>query len=478
MDDPSDAKQSDHTGPGNEYEREPVPGKALLGLKSFVGMYAGEHTAGTELMIGPLFVAAGVSAFDVIGGLLVGNALAVLSWVFLCAPIATRARLTLYYQLEKVCGRNLVILYNLANGVMFCFLAGAMVTVSATAVGVWFHFKMPGLNDLCPNSIGWVLAVLVVGALIAVVAAYGYKVVAALGNIASPWMTPVFVVFGIVGLKQFLDVTGVHIGSLSDLWNLAHTQIWKGGAPLPGQVKFTFWHIAFFAWFCNMAMHIGMSDLSVLRYARKSWYAVASGAGMYLGHFIAWLTASILYAYQLHIEPGNTDVLPGPMAYKAAGLTGLICVIFAGWTTANPTIYRAGLAFQAITPKTSRFLVTLITGGVATVAGMFPAITMKLLAFVALYGMLLMPMGAVIFVDFWLLKKFGLQSYYAEASGKAFNWAAGLTWFVTLGICFVLVKFAGIQIFFVSLPGWFAAAILYILISKIYQRKIRPSAAA
>ena len=60
---------------------------------------------------------------------MVGNLLAVLSWMFLTAPIATRARLTLYYQLEKICGRRLVTLYNLANGVMFCFLAGAMVTV-------------------------------------------------------------------------------------------------------------------------------------------------------------------------------------------------------------------------------------------------------------------------------------------------------------------------------------------------------------
>ena len=76
-------------------------------------------------------------------GLLVGNLLAVLSWTFLTAPIATRARLTLYYQLEKICGRNLVTLYNLANGVMFCFLAGAMITVSATAVGVWVNFPMP-----------------------------------------------------------------------------------------------------------------------------------------------------------------------------------------------------------------------------------------------------------------------------------------------------------------------------------------------
>jgi hypothetical protein len=165
--------QSQQSQTGGEYEREPVPKHALLGFKSFVGMYAGEHCAGTELMLGPLFVAAGVSAFDLIVGLLIGNALAVLSWMAMCAPIATRARLTLYFQLEKICGRKLVTLYNLANGVMFCFLAGAMVTVSATAVGVYLKFPMPALTDLYPNSVGWVVAVAVVGGLIAIVAAYG-----------------------------------------------------------------------------------------------------------------------------------------------------------------------------------------------------------------------------------------------------------------------------------------------------------------
>ena len=459
----------------NEYEREPVEKCALLRFKDFVGMYAGEHCAGTELMIGPLFVAAGVSAFDVVVGLIVGNALAVLGWMVLCAPIATRARLTLYYQLEKICGRQLVTVYNLANGVMFCFLAGAMITVSATALGVWFKFPMPGLTDMYPNSAGWVVAVLVVGGLIAIVAAYGYKMVSKFANIASPWMVLVFLAFGFIGLKQFIDVAGVEIKSLGDVWTLANTHIWKGGEPLAGQVKFTFWHVTFFAWFCNMAMHIGMSDLSVFRYAKKSWYAVASGAGMYVGHFMAWLAASILYAYQLHLDPSDTNVLPGPLAYRAAGVAGLICVIIAGWTTANPTIYRAGLAFQAIIPKTSRFAVTIITGLIATVAGMFPAIAMKLLGFVALYGLLLMPMGAVIFVDFWLIKKFGLQSYYAELSGKAFNWAAGLTWFLTLGICWALMHFWGVEIYFVSLPGWFIAAVLYLVLSKLYQRKIRPA---
>ncbi len=470
-------QQSHETHSGSEFEREPVPQNRLLGFRSFVGMYAGEHTAGTELMIGPLFVAAGVSAFDVVVGLLVGNLLAVLSWVLMCAPIATRARLTLYYQLEKICGRRLVTLYDLANGVMFCFLAGAMVTVSATALGVWFNFEMPALDDLYPNSVGWIIAVFISGAMIAVVAAYGYEVVAKVGEVAAPWMVLVFIAFGLVGFRQFIDATGAQVTSLSEVWTLARTQICKGGDPLPGQTKFTFWHVMFFAWFCNMAMHVGMSDLSVLRFARKSWYGLASGTGMFLGHYLAWIAAAILYAFQLHQDASNTKVLPGPLAYQAAGLTGLICVIIAGWTTANPTIYRAGLAFQAVVPRASRFTVTLITGAVATVAGMFPAITMQLLDFVALYGLLLMPMGAVIFVDFWLIRKFGLQSYYAERCGAAFNWAAGAAWLVTLAVAFILVKYAGLQIFFVSLPGWFIAATLYIGLSVVYQRVVRPAIA-
>lgn len=471
-------QQSQQTHSGSEFEREPVPPGRLLGFKSFVGMYAGEHTAGTELMIGPLFVAAGVSAFDVVVGLIAGNVLAVLSWVLLCAPIATRARLTLYYQLEKICGRKLVTLYNLANGVMFCFLAGAMVTVSATALGVWFKFPMPALNDMYPNSVGWVLAVLACGAMISIVAAYGYQVVSKVANVAAPWMVLVFIAFGLVGLGQFIDATSTQVNSLADVWTLAQTSIWKGGDPLPGKIKFTFWHVMFFAWFCNMAMHIGMSDLSVLRFAKKSWYAIASGTGMFLGHFLAWLAASILYAFQLHLDPANTKVLPGPLTYQAAGLTGLLCVIIAGWTTANPTIYRAGLAFQAIVPKSSRFRVTMITGGIATVAAMFPALAMKLLDFVALYGLVLMPMGAVVFMDYWVIPKFGLRGSYAELSGRSFNWAAGAAWIVTLAVCLGIVFIVGNWIlYFVALPGWFIASGVYLGLSRVYQRQAVPSIA-
>ena len=101
----------------NEYENEKVPKSALKKWSHFLGMYAGEHAAGTEFVIGPLFLTTGVSAFDLLAGLLIGNFLAVLSWRFLTAEIAVSYRYTLYHHLEKITGAKLVKLYNVANGV-------------------------------------------------------------------------------------------------------------------------------------------------------------------------------------------------------------------------------------------------------------------------------------------------------------------------------------------------------------------------
>jgi purine-cytosine permease-like protein len=453
--------------PVNEFEREPVPERARLGLRNYIGQFAGEHVAGTELMIGPLFLAAGVSAFDFIVGLLVGNALAVLSWTLLTAPIATRARLTLYFQLEKICGRKLVAVYNAANGVMFTVLAGAMMTVSATALGVYFKFAMPELTDTLPTGIGWIAAVLATGVLFSIVAAYGYRFVSRFANMAAPWMVVMFLAFGIMGLRQ-MGLTRVE-----DFWEVASKVIWTGGDPQPGKLKFTFWHVLFFAWFCNMAWHIGMADLSVLRFARKSSYGLTSAAGMYMGHFMAWIAASVLYAVQLKQNPGNTAVLPGPLAYRVCGIAGLLCVVAAGWTTANPTLYRAGLAFQSLNPKSSRFRVTLYTGLVASVTAIFPIVTMRLLEFVALWGMILMPMGAVILVDFWLLPRLGLKSNYSEAANGRMNYAAGFSWLVAVAACTWLVQTGRAQIYFVSLPGWFVTCLLYAALSRFQQRSLR-----
>src|SRR6056297_2527558 len=169
---------ADGSATGSEYERQPVPENALLGPSKFWGMYAGEHAAGTEFMIGPLFLAAGASLQDLLLGLLLGNFLAVLTWRFLVTPIALAKRLTLYYQLERIAGGTLVKFYNVVNGVLFCFLAGAMVTVSASAVGIPFGtlYAVPEAT-FGLGSWDFTVIVIAVGVVMSLVAAAGYQVV-------------------------------------------------------------------------------------------------------------------------------------------------------------------------------------------------------------------------------------------------------------------------------------------------------------
>ena len=448
----------------NEYEQQEIPHNKLKGWRSFIGTYAGEHTAGTEFVIGPLFVAHGASAIDLVLGLLVGNILAVLSWAFFTARISVKKRVTLYYQLEKIGGSNFSLVYNLVNAGLFCFLAGSMIAVSATAVGIPFDMVMPSLNDVYPNSIGWIIAVFFIGLITTVVAMFGFEQVSRFANIASPWMIMVFIASAIAVLPE------LGINSLSDFWPVAESTIWTG-VPLDGQSKFTFWHIMFFAWFCNMAMHIGMGDMSLLRYAKKWQYGFSTAGGVFLGHYIAWIASGILYSLFLLETNNSTEFAPGPVAFRAAGIAGALCVIIAGWTTANPTLYRAGLAIQSINPKWKTWKVTLFVGLVTTIAACFPGLVMQLLEFVALYGLLLMPVGAIIFMDVVVLPKVGLQDNYAERTNSKFNWAVGITWGLTLAFCLLLNLMFGIDIFFLGLPGWFVAVVVYVVTSKIVQKK-------
>jgi cytosine permease len=447
-----------------EFEREQVPEAKTKSAGSFWGLFSSEHVAGTELLIGPLFVVHGVAAFDVLVGLIAGNILAVLSWRYLTVPIAIKYRLTLYFQLEKIGGKSLVSIYNIANGLLWCFLAGAMISVSASAVSCLFDITPPSLDAILPDNLFMVILVIAVGALISIIAARGYDAVTRFANIAAPWMIIMFIVLGISTLPD------LGIQSLKDFWAKAEAVIWQGHNQ-PGFVKFTFWHVLFFSWFGNMAWHIGMGDLTIFRYARKAKYGFAPISGMFLGHYIAWICAGMLYAVQLQNNPANTTVAPGPMALNAMGVAGILLVFISGWTTANPIIYRSGLAFQGINSNWSRYRITLIAGGIASVIGIFPGLSMKFMSFAALYGLILMPMGAVIFVDHYLMKRFRLQSFYAEKRNISFYLPPALAWIVTLGTCLLLNLYYGVQVFFLGLPGWFIAVAIYLLSSFIYQRK-------
>lgn len=143
-----------------EFDREPVTDDRLLGPGYFAGSLAGEHVAATEFVIGVMFVNWGASVRDMFLGLAIGNALAVLTWTLLCAPIAVQTRLTLYWYLRSIGGPWLTVVYNVLNAVLFCILAGCMITVSASAVRIPFGIapRSTGTRTTgasCSSSSSW-----------------------------------------------------------------------------------------------------------------------------------------------------------------------------------------------------------------------------------------------------------------------------------------------------------------------------------
>jgi NCS1 family nucleobase:cation symporter-1 len=430
----------------------------LQKARRFAASYAGEHVAGTEFVIGALFVAWGVSTNDILYGLLLGNLLAVLTWGLITAPIATDTRLTLYAYLEKIAGPGTIKLYSIINGILFAILAGSMITVSASAVRVLIG--IPPQVNWYPTDISFVLVAASVGAVVVIVAAKGFKGVAHFAEICAPWMILMFIAGALAVLPVLVKVThGIDsIGSLADFVKVADQYIWAEKNSDVG-----FWHVAAFAWVANLAMHGSLGDMTLLRFARKSSYGYFSAFGMFIGHYVAWICAGIMgagVALILKSSIGQLDA--GEVAFQSLGLTGIVAVIIAGWTTSNPTIYRSGLAFQSLNHEWSRTRVTVIVGVATTIIACFPFVFTKLLGFVGIMGLMLAPIGAVIVTEHWIFPRIGFTRYWSHYRKNTTNFAAIITWGASLSLALYLERSGTLHLFFLLTPIWLFATLLYI----------------
>jgi purine-cytosine permease-like protein len=608
----------------NEFEREPVAEDKLHGGTYFAGSFAGEHVAATEFVIGALFVAGGAQVYDVIVGLLLGNLLAVLSWTLICAPIAVDTRLTLYWYLRKIAGPAVMVIYNVLNALLYCVLAGCMITVAASAVRIPFGIE-PQTGWL-PTDPWFVAVTIAVGTVVVLLAILGFKRLAQFASVCSPWM---FIMF-IAGAVVLLPLIG-HFSGPAGLWYLGKTKIWTGPPPyqstsvvtpepgsqiewphivlrfpddaellieesppteneeaapgenagasdenetadamppertyhtegavngfaisgngkgertfveadarleghtvivssrsvsdpavvsyneglLDGNLRIkregyspvpsfrsyvenaddvlTFWQIVAFAWICNLAMHLGLSDMALFRYARRSWYGLFSAFGMYLGHYVAWICAGVMGAAVASATMMNTPLTmldSGEVAFRALGVMGALAVVIAGWTTSNPTLYRAGLALQVVTPGWPRWLVTLVAGAVTTAIACFPFVFRELLNFVGLYGLLLMPVGAIVVVEHWIFPRIGFTRFWSSRKGQVLNRPALAAWAISLAaalLCWQAETVGGwlaenvheslsavaaihLHLFFLAGPVWILSVVLYLVFSAM-----------
>lgn len=446
----------------SEFDRTAVAPESLQSGRYFAASYAGEHVAGTEFVIGALFVSFGLGAIDVIIGLVFGNLLAVLTWALICAPIATDTRLTLYAYLEKIAGPHFIKIYSVVNGALFCILAGAMITVSASAIRILFGLEPQ--TGLFPTDLRFILIALGVGAVVAFAAVKGFKFVAKFAEVAAPWMIAMFFVGALATLPALIAATpGLNgLTSSSNFISLLSSSVFVDRG-----TDITMWHVIAFTWGANLAFHGGLGDMTILRFARNKAYGWYSSLGMFIGHFAAWIAAGIMGAGAAYImKTPLTELDAGGVAFQALGAVGILAVVIAGWTTSNPTIYRAGLAFQSLNPKWSRERVTLVVGIITAIIACSPFVFSQLLGFLGIMAVIMAPIGAIIFAEHYLFKKMGLTQYWRVGRGDNLNLPAAITWAVSALLAYVLGSIFGIHIFFLFIPTWIVALILYPLLSS------------
>ncbi|WP_018155703.1 purine-cytosine permease family protein [Demetria terragena] len=447
-------------------EQLPVPEHRTHGAGHFAGLYAAEHVAATEFVFGATFVALGAGIWDILIGLIIGNTLAMLSFRFITAPIAVKARLSLYTYLQRIAGDSVSRVYNAANAIIFAVISAAMITVSATAVRGIFGF--PAQESAYPTHIGFIIIALVFSAVAVLVAVFGFDTLAEFASICGPWLMVMFTVGGMVLLPMLTETIAgtTRLTSFDQFIDVASSTVFTG-VNSEGEPGIGLWEVAGFAWAANTFAHFGLIDMALLRYAKKARYAYGTATGMMFGHYIAWIAAGLMGAAVAQITATSIAVLePGDVAWHALGAAGFVTVIVAGWTTANSNIYRAGLAGQAVFPNVSRVKVTLAVGVLVMVASVFPFVYRNMLPLLTYAGLLLVPIGGIIFAEHHLFHRMGMTQYWSRYRKQRTNVPAFVAWGGALVVGFGLQILQVIPYYYLFIPAWFASIIIYTVLAK------------
>lgn len=459
------AAEIDRQIAGMDAEQIPAGKHELHGPGHFAGLYASENVAGTEFVFGATFVTLGAGIVDVLIGLAVGNTLAVLSYRFITTPIATRTRLSVYTYLHRISGRLMSWLFNAANAIIFAIIAAAMITVSATALRRIFSF--PEQTAAYPTSWGFVVIAMVFGSVAVLVAAFGFNALAEFASICGPWLMIMFATGGLVLLPALAaTVTGsTTLSGWHEFVHIGGDAVFTGRTPSGGE-GIGLLGVIGYSWAANSFAHFGLIDMSLFRYAKKNWYGYMSGAGMFLGHYFAWISAGFMGAATAAIAHTSITVLaPRDVAFQALGYTGYATVIVGGWTTANANLYRAGLAGQGAFPRLSRARVTLILGVIVVVASVFPFVYRGYLSLVTYAGILLVPVGGIIFAEHYVLPRLGLTRFWARYKSVR-NTPALLTWVISLVLAGVPIALGIMPAYFAFPPAWLVAIVLYTVVAR------------
>jgi len=362
-------------------------------------------------------------------------------------------------------------LYNWANVIIFTVISAAMVTVSSTAVR--FAFNIPAQLNWYPTNLWFILIVLVVGIVVVSIAIYGFKAVSEFSGVCAPWLFVMFTSGAFVLLPALsIDVLGQTLpGSWNDFISLGNQSIWTG-INSDGESGIGLIEVVGFAWAANTITHFGLIDMALLRFAKKKSYGFATSTGMMFGHYVAWIAAGVMGAgAAVILGKSIVELDPGDVAYYALGWSGFVIVIVAGWTTAITNLYRAGLAAQAIFTKYSRKKTTIVVGLVTMVIACFPFVFSQILPLLTYAGLLVVPVGAIVFAEHQIFPRIGYTRYWSHYRKLTFSVPAIASWLLGLIFGFGLNVLNIMSFFYLFIPTWVFTIIVYTFLAGRYGAK-------
>jgi purine-cytosine permease-like protein len=449
-----------------ERDTWPVSKYKLHGAKHFIGFFSAAQISATEFVIGVTFVNLGVSFFDILVGLLIGNLLAVLSWVLITTPISYNSKLTVYMYLKKIGGPGISIIFNCISMILFAILSGAMLTVTASALRAYLNIPVQLL--WYPQNFSFVLLIIIFGCICVFIAVFGFTAVSRFSTVCSPWMILMFIVGALITLPYlaYQSYGSTIVDSFSSFSVIANKLIWTGlnskGEPGAGILT-----VIGFAWACNTTNHFGLIDSGVLRFAKKKSYGFLTAFGMFFGHYLAWICAGIMGAAAAmmmnttlpHLDSGDVGIM-------AIGIVGTLTVLLAGWTSSTANLYLSSLAALAIFHKYPRKTVTLVVGFLTVVIACFPFVFTLMFQMMTYAGLVIVPAGGIVFAEYFLFPKLKLTRFWAYYRGLRFNWPAVAAWAVAIVFALVVNYYQIVLYYYIFLPTWIIAIVLYILLAS------------
>lgn len=455
-------------------EERPVGASHWAGFGAFLGIYGGEHIAATEFVIGALLVAWGVPARELLFGLFVGNLLAASSYALVTAPIAVDTRLTLFAYLRKIMGPWFQRAYNAVWGCVSIVWAASMMAIATTSLKA--AFGLPVQLHWYPTSVQCVMLTLSLTFVTVIVSAYGFSSVVRFSSLCVPWMAVMFFCGAAIAVSMLVHTSGVGTdGGIGGFVRILETEVFSGRVQ-DGGAALSWLHVAAFAWVCGFVYHVGLNDMSIFRFARKSSYGWVGLFGMYFGHFFAWICAGVMGAAAADVlKVGLGELDSGAVAQAVLGVSGLLAVVVAGWTTATPNIYRAALSFATFFPRASFARLALGVGAVIGAIACFPGVMR--IDMIATGAAILVPsVGAICLVEHWLFPRLSLVRHWNLYRGGRVNVPGLIAWGVSACFAIVCASLSLMHPFFLPIPTFVVAGASYLILAPMMGARERVSA--